>query len=158
MVREARLKGILAQVKSANPDLVVCTGDLLDGQTDRTEEMALLLKEIQPKYGSLQSWGIMSIIRVSRRPTSSSTVPDSPCSEGRGKNCRIFEPDRFDDPAANRIGLYKSISESYLKENFTDKNFMLFLKHQPVVEDGPAHFDLQLSVIRMMGRFFPFGS
>src|SRR4030042_1727878 len=51
IVGEKRLKRILNEVKTANPDILVSTGDLVDGQINNLVRLAEILKEINPRYG-----------------------------------------------------------------------------------------------------------
>ena len=57
MVGEKRLERILDQVKSANPDILVSTGDLVDGQMDNLSNLANMLREIPAKYGKFAITG-----------------------------------------------------------------------------------------------------
>jgi len=57
IIREARLKKILDKVKSEEPDILVCTGDLVDGQRSELNDLSNLFKEINPKYGKFAITG-----------------------------------------------------------------------------------------------------
>jgi hypothetical protein len=57
IIREKRLGKIVAAAKRAEPDLLVSTGDLLDGQIDNMMSSADLLRDIQPKYGKFAVTG-----------------------------------------------------------------------------------------------------
>ncbi len=48
IIREERLARILQEVKKAGPDILVSTGDLVDGQIDNLSGLADLLKGIRP--------------------------------------------------------------------------------------------------------------
>ena len=41
----------LEKVRQAGPDILVSTGDLVDGQIDNLMPSARLFEDIQPKYG-----------------------------------------------------------------------------------------------------------
>ncbi|MFC1827932.1 metallophosphoesterase, partial [Thermodesulfobacteriota bacterium] len=51
IVRHKRLRKILEAVQEANPDILVSTGDLVDGQVNKLEGLAEMLQNIQPRYG-----------------------------------------------------------------------------------------------------------
>jgi predicted phosphodiesterase len=51
IVREERLKRIVAEIKDATPDILVSTGDLVDGQINRMEGLAEFLQDIRPRFG-----------------------------------------------------------------------------------------------------------
>lgn len=57
VVREERLAAILESVKKENPDILVSTGDLVDGQIDDLGKMALLFQGIKPRYGKFAVTG-----------------------------------------------------------------------------------------------------
>jgi len=57
IVREERLKRILRLVKAENPDILVSTGDLVDGEVCRLNGLEDLLKEIKPRYGKFAVTG-----------------------------------------------------------------------------------------------------
>jgi len=52
IVRKERLGLILEKVKAAAPDILVSTGDLVDGQINGLEGLADMIKEINPRYGN----------------------------------------------------------------------------------------------------------
>ena len=57
MVGEKRLKRILKQVQLANPDILVSTGDLVDGQTDDISDLKEMLEGVRTKYGKFAVTG-----------------------------------------------------------------------------------------------------
>ncbi len=61
IVRKERLKKILEEVKAAKPDLLVSTGDLVDGQINGLPGLAELLRDINPRYGKFADSGYLSL-------------------------------------------------------------------------------------------------
>ena len=57
LVRGERLAEILRRVRAESPDLLVATGDLVDGQLDSMAEAAAQLREIRPRYGKFAVTG-----------------------------------------------------------------------------------------------------
>ena len=57
IVRQDRLKRIMAQVTRAEPDLLVSTGDLVDGRMNDLDGVAELLETVNPKYGKFAVTG-----------------------------------------------------------------------------------------------------
>ena len=51
IVRHKRLRKILEAVREANPDILVSTGDLVDGQINKLVGLAEMMQNIQPRYG-----------------------------------------------------------------------------------------------------------
>ena len=57
IVGEKRLKRIIDKVTVEKPDILVSTGDLMDGQADNLSELADLLRKIPAKYGKFAITG-----------------------------------------------------------------------------------------------------
>ena len=57
IVREERLKKILTRIQEAQPDILVSTGDLLDGQLNHLTKEAALLAAINPPLGKFAITG-----------------------------------------------------------------------------------------------------
>ena len=57
MVGKGRLTRIMDLVKQSQPDIVVCTGDLVDAQTDRLDYLAGMLAELRPPRGKFAVLG-----------------------------------------------------------------------------------------------------
>ncbi len=57
IVGRSRLKRILGQVKDARPDILVSTGDLVDGQMDDLEALTDMFQNIPAKYGKFAITG-----------------------------------------------------------------------------------------------------
>jgi len=51
IVGQSRLNRILEKVRNARPDMLVSTGDLVDGQMDSPENLANMLRNIPTQYG-----------------------------------------------------------------------------------------------------------
>ncbi|MGD1075048.1 MAG: metallophosphoesterase, partial [Thermodesulfovibrionales bacterium] len=57
IVRQDRLERILQKVRTADPDILVSTGDLVDGQINGLPGLAELFREINPRYGKFAITG-----------------------------------------------------------------------------------------------------
>ena len=57
IVREERLKRIMEHVRKASPDLLVSTGDLVDGQMNDLDGVTDLLDGVKPRYGKFAVTG-----------------------------------------------------------------------------------------------------
>jgi predicted MPP superfamily phosphohydrolase len=57
IVGKSRLTRILRQVRDARPDILVSTGDLVDGQMDNLEKLADMFQSIPAKYGKFAITG-----------------------------------------------------------------------------------------------------
>lgn len=165
LVREERLKRILAQVKAARPDILVSTGDLVDGRLNRQGtldihgRLAGMLAGIDAPLGKFAVTGnhefyagIDQALDFTRkagfRVLRNETVLAGPGLSITG----------IDDPAAIRVGItIGGPSEQQLLQSAESGRFKVLLKHRPRVErTGNGRFDLQLSGHAHQGQLFPF--
>jgi len=66
IVRGERLKRILREVEAAGPDILVSTGDLVDGQIDNLFEEAEMIKAVRTKYGKYAVTGNLEGVHTHR--------------------------------------------------------------------------------------------
>jgi uncharacterized protein len=158
IVREKRLCMILDRVREAAPDILVSTGDLVDGQISGLTRLAELLREIKPRYGKFAVTGNHEFYA------------------GLGEALRFKEQAGFrvlrdeevqvagsiriagvDDPVVERGGRHRTITEEALLAKSPPDKFTLLLKHRPAVNrNSLGLFDLQLSGHVHKGQLFPF--
>ena len=161
MVGERRLSRIINLLERAKPDLVVATGDLVDAQMDRLNNLAAMLATLNPplgKYAIAGNHEFYAGIRQSGRFL-------------KAAGFRFLRNEDFnlngllnivgvDDPSGKRrypqdgqVGN----EEKILLANSDSKRFTLLLKHRPTVEmESTGQFDLQLSGHTHGGQIFPF--
>lgn len=158
IVGEERLKRILKEVKRADPDILVSTGDLVDGQIDNLSELAELLKEINPRYGKFAITGNHEF--YAGLSQSLSFVEKAGFRLLRGEKVNIagvITIAGVDDPQGKTYGLSRGIEEKELLSGIPHKTFTLLLKHRPIVDKNSLGlFDLQLSGHVHRGQIFPF--
>ena len=157
IVGEERLKKILHIVKTENPDILVSTGDLVDGQSDNLTRIADLLNEIKPRYGKFAITGNHEF--YAGLTHSLQFMEKAGFTILRGEQLSvagIINIVGIDDPAGKRYNLYNNISEIKLLTGPRQDTFTLLLKHRPVVDDSSVGlFDLQLSGHVHKGQIFP---
>lgn len=158
IVRKERLKLILDKVRAANPDILVSTGDLVDGQINRLEGLAELLQEINPRYGKFAITGNHEFYAGLRQALAFTERAGFTLLRGEGMTVAgLINIAGVDDPAGRYYGLMKDISERELLSRLPRDKFTLFLKHRPVIDkDALGLFDLQLSGHAHKGQIFPF--
>jgi hypothetical protein len=158
IVREERLKRILKEVKKADPDIVISTGDLVDGQLNNLIEMSRFFKEIKPKYGKYAITGNHEF--YAGLDHSLTFLKEAGFTILRGEGLTIEDMINIigiDDPAGKPHGLYKNVSEKNLLSRFSNGKFTLLLKHRPTInKESLGLFDLQLSGHTHKGQIFPF--
>jgi predicted MPP superfamily phosphohydrolase len=157
MVGEKKLENILELVQKENPDLLVSTGDLVDGEMYNVSDLIGLLKQVNPKYGKYAIpgnheyyAGIEKALKFTR---------DAGFTVLRGERADvagIINLAGVDDPAGRYQNPGKWISEKELLSPLPKDKFTLFLKHRPLIDkDAVGLFDLQLSGHAHKGQIFP---
>jgi uncharacterized protein len=165
LFRESRLEPILRAVSAAHPDILVSTGDLVDGRLSREdmishlERLASMIAAVPAKGGKFAITGnhefyagLDQALEFTRKAgftvlrNQSVALPEGITISG------------VDDPAGQRRAALKaSPAEADLLKVLSPDQFQLLLKHRPLVaETGKAHFDLQLSGHVHKGQIFPF--
>jgi len=158
IVGEKRLQKILAEVKSAKPDMLVSTGDLVDGQMDNLESLARMFNDVSTRYGKYAVTGNHEFYAGASRALNFTEKAGFAPLRGESREITDFlTVAGVDDEAGVPYGLVKDISESQLLSQLPDDHFILFLKHRPLLDpDAAGHFDLQLSGHVHKGQIFPF--
>ena len=156
IVREERLRRIVDIVKRAKPDIFVDTGDLVDGQLLKLNGLSDLLRDVNPKYGKFAITGNHEFYAGVEQAIS--FIRDSGFTLLRGESVSgIINVAGVDDPAGQRLGLSRKVSEKDLLLGLPKDKFTLFLKHRPLIDPGALGlFDLQLSGHVHKGQIFPF--
>lgn len=158
IVREERLKKILDAVRRENPDILVATGDLIDGQLDHLNGLSNLFLEIKPRlgryaitgnhefYAGIQQ-GLEFIQKAGFR-----VLRDEAVSVGG-----VLSIAGVDDQAVKGFGPPRRVSEQEILSGLPHDRFTLFLKHRPIIDkQSIGLFDLQLSGHTHKGQIFPF--
>ncbi|GFO70736.1 serine/threonine phosphatase [Geomonas limicola] len=156
MVGEKRLARILALVRAEKPDLLVSTGDLVDGQRDGLQDRDQELSALQLTLGKFAVLGNHEVIAGLDHSIA--------FTEQAGfrllRNEWLPVGDRLalagvDDPALPGGG--DKGAEARLLAAVPQGRFVLLLKHRPKVEEASqGRFDLQLSGHVHKGQIFPF--
>ena len=158
IVRKERLKAMLAQVTAAVPDILVATGDLVDGQIDSLTGLAELLREVRPRYGKYAITGNHELY-AGLEPS---------LGFMRSAGFKILQGEEFtipglitivgvDDPVIKRFSAAALGEEQRLMAGLPKDTYTLLLKHRPALrEESIGRFDLQLSGHVHKGQLFPF--
>lgn len=163
MMGPKRLPPILEQVKSLKPDILISTGDLVDGGAHHLAGLAPLFAAIQPRYGKYAVTGNHEYIKgldlalafhaqAGFRMLRAEAVEVLPGLVIAG----------VDDPGRHRPGIVAAgradtSDAGPLLGSLAAGKFVLFLKHQPLVpETGAERIDLQLSGHTHAGQLYPF--
>jgi hypothetical protein len=158
MIRERRLSKIMDVVRQAEPDLLVSTGDLVDGQIDSLAGLARFLQDIHPRYGKFAVTGNHEFYAGIEHAMD--FMRQTGFTVLRGEQYRVngwLTLAGLDDPAGKGFGVWRPGKESELLSEVSGTEFVLLLKHLPLVaDDACGRFDLQLSGHTHKGQIFPF--
>lgn len=158
IVREERLRRILAAVKKADPDILVSTGDLVDGQIDNLAHLAEMLQEVKPRYGKFAITGNHEFYAGIDQALAFTEKAGFVLLRGQGQTVDgLINIAGVDDVQAGAFGGSQGVPEKQLLSGFSNNLFTVLLKHRPLVDkEVIGLFDLQLSGHVHKGQIFPF--
>jgi predicted MPP superfamily phosphohydrolase len=155
MLGDHFLDRVIGRLREIKPDIVVATGDIVDGQGDDLEALARRFHSYKPPLGAYAVTGnheyyagLESALRFLR---------DAGFAVLRGESAKAggIVLAGVDDPAALSSGQQAGPGASKALASAAANDFIVLLKHQPVVSSDPP-FDLQLSGHIHGGQIFPF--
>ena len=155
IVRDGRLENILEKVEAAKPDILVSTGDLVDGQIDNIDRVAAEFRQISPRYGKFAVTGNHEFHAGINRSLAFTTAAGFKILRGEKVDIPgIITIAGMDDPMGERHT--KNITETQLLSGLPEDHFILLLKHRPYIKKESSElFDLQLSGHTHRGQIFP---
>jgi len=160
MVGEKRLKRILEMVHRAKPDLLVCTGDLVDAQMDQLDRLADMLVQIRPPLGKFAVLGNHEFYAgIAQSERFLQAAGFEVLRNQRYLLGNLLAIVGVDDPAVGRYQGNRAADqrEVALLTDLDSQRYTLLLKHRPLVEiESLGYFDLQLSGHTHGGQIFPF--
>jgi len=158
IIGPAFLSRMLKVVQDAKPDLLISTGDLVDGQINSMKKVLPLLQDIQPRLGKYAITGNHEFYAGISEAEEFTRRAGFDMLRGEGVTIAgLINIAGVDDPAGRAVGQYRPVSELELLETLPKNHFTLLLKHQPLVDRNALdRFDLQLSGHTHKGQIFPF--
>ena len=154
--RDGRLGQVLDILRRHEPDLLVVTGDLVDGSADHMEKLAAMWNAWRPplgKYAVLgnHEWYVGLDNSVGFMERSGFTV----LRQATAAPAPWLFLAGVDDPAGGARA--RVDAAAILPPAGPARPFTLLLRHQPLVEKGTeGRFDLQLSGHTHNGQIYPF--
>ncbi|UCD30912.1 MAG: metallophosphoesterase, partial [Desulfobacterales bacterium] len=153
-----RLDRIIYQIAAAKPDILISTGDLVDGQMDDSSRFADMLRKIDTRHGKFAVTGNHEF--YAELPRSLEFIKKAGFRMLRSENVIVSDWLNIvgvDDPTGKRYSVNTNESEKALLSKFSRDKFTLLMKHRPIVDnDATGLFDLQLSGHTHKGQIFPF--
>jgi len=158
IVREERLKKILGKVRDANPDILVSTGDLVDGQINQLDGLSELFREIRPTYGMFAITGNHEFYAGLDQALDFTGRAGFTLLRGEAVDIGGFLTIAgVDDPTVEYYGGKGNEVESTILRQAPEGRFTVLLKHRPLVDRASdGLFDLQLSGHVHKGQIYPF--
>lgn len=158
LVNRKKLEGIVERINNNKPDLVISTGDLVDGQGGEMDGFSTILASIDPPFGKYAVTGNHEFYRGIEYSEGFTRKAGFQILRNRAVKVTPFLTlAGVDDPAGDIFDQKDSIPESELLENLEEGSIVLLLKHQPRIESVSSRsFDLQLSGHIHGGQIFPF--
>jgi len=157
IVREGRLNRIIKAVRDENPDILISTGDLVDGQIDDLGGLAGMLGEVRTPYGKFAVTGNHEFYAGIDRSLAFTDEAGFHILRGEARVIPgLINIAGVDDRAGERLEAAKVVSEKEVLSSLPTERFTILLKHRPVVdEQAIGLFDLQLSGHAHKGQIFP---
>ena len=158
IIREGKLKKVIEEVKKVEPDILVSTGDLVDGQINKIGELSTLLEDVNPRYGKFAITGNHEFYAGLDQAIDFTEKAGFTVLRGKGVNVSdMITIVGVDDPVGKGYNLFKDVSEKELLSEHAGGKFTLLLKQRPIVDkDALGLFDLHLSGHVHKGQIFPF--
>lgn len=153
LVSPQRLQTMVAKIASESPDILVCTGDLVDGNIAHMDTVNGLLKQIRPRFGKYAVTGNHEFYAGLNRSLNFIHSCGFQVLRGEAIDIQgVITIVGVDDP-----GHGQPTDERQVLAKAASDRFTLFLKHRPNIQPtSEAFFDLQLSGHTHRGQIFPF--
>jgi len=162
VVKDEILNRVIKIIESEKPDIVVSTGDLVDGVIHHIESYAAKLKAIQPRLGKYAVLGNHEIYGGLKHTSKFITESGFRLLRGEGatiENVINIAGMDFLGGEVKRVGENPPDKHEWKILSQLPRNmFTLLLKHRSDIEEKSLGlFDLQLSGHTHKGQIFPIG-
>ena len=158
IVREKRINKIVEVIKQEKPDLLISTGDLVDGMMADVDGLSSLVSNIETNYGKYAVTGNHEFYAGIDHALDFTKKAGFVVLRGAGATISgILNIAGVDDAAGIPSGQAKIVDEGELLSTLPRDKFTLLLKHRPDIDEkAMGLFDLQLSGHTHRGQIFPF--
>lgn len=158
VVREQRIRAILATIKATSPDIIVSTGDLLDGHQRHFIGLERLFLELKPRLGKYAVLGNHEYyVGLEDSLKFMHEAGFNVLSNETFELKNVISITGVDDSRSISARSENMLIEERLLKSAAAGTFRLLLKHRPIVEKTSfGKFDLQLSGHVHKGQIFPF--
>ncbi|MBU1395854.1 MAG: metallophosphoesterase [Gammaproteobacteria bacterium] len=156
MLGDGFLDRVIARLREIDPDIIVATGDIVDGQGDKLAALARHFQSCAAPLGAYAVTGNHEYYAGLEK--SLRFLRDAGFTVLRGESVEAggIVLVGVDDRSAATSGRHAGRDTRQALAAVAATDFVVLLKHQPVV-DRDTPFDLQLSGHIHGGQIFPFG-
>ncbi len=158
LIREDYLHKIIKQINAQKPDLIVCTGDLVDAPLEAGGALANMFKQLQAPLGKYAIMGNHEYIAGYQSSVDFLKAAGFDLLQGETRtlsNGLVLAG--VDDPSGKYFKHFAMPPEKTLLSEDGHHGLRILLKHRPVVDpESLGLFDLQLSGHTHKGQLFPF--
>jgi predicted MPP superfamily phosphohydrolase len=150
-----RVNKVYKQLEKLNADIIISGGDFIDGKQNNIDRYIMLFKNISAKYGKFAVLGNHEY--YAGKNYSENLIKEA------GFTLLNNESVKINDLNLVITGIEDIINDSsyelrFLKRNYDEKCFNIYVKHRPVINSVTTdYFNLQLSGHTHKGQIFPFG-
>ncbi|MEN6620648.1 MAG: metallophosphoesterase [Smithella sp.] len=157
IVREKRLQNLIDKIKEAEPDLLISTGDFVDGELNNVQPLTDLFKQINPKFGKYAIPGNHEYYAGIEKALHFTRLAGFDVLRDEAREVAGIKIIGLDDVTGRSGKIINGNFHSKTKAFSTDKDnkFLLLLRHQPYVNRSD-NFNLQLSGHTHNGQIYPF--
>lgn len=156
MLGDAFLERVTAQLQALQPDIIVATGDIIDGHGDSLNALAQRLHTLQPPKGLYAVLGNHEYFIGLENALGFLRNAGFTVLRGEAAQTGGIVLVGVDDDHAGSHGEEVRADTTKALSTVPKGSYTILLKHQPVVE-GNTPFDLQLSGHIHGGQIWPFG-
>ena len=156
MQSDELLERVIAKLRETQPDIVVATGDVVDGQGDDFNALARHFHAFKPAMGAYAVIGNHENYAGLAHSVSFLSSAGFTLLRGESVATGGIVLVGVDDPSVSMSGTEAMVDTRKALASVPNGSFIVLLKHQPVA-DKETPFDLQLSGHIHGGQIFPFG-
>jgi uncharacterized protein len=147
-----RLQRIVNLISAEMPDILVATGDVVDGDMAKNGEIHEIFRQVQPRFGKYAVTGNHEFYAGLDQALETIERSGFKVLRGEAITAGGLNVVGIDDPTVGA-----AVDEASLLASSQNGLFTLYLKHRPKVpEETRGLFDLQLSGHAHRGQIFPF--
>ncbi|MCE5227969.1 metallophosphoesterase [bacterium] len=157
--RDGRVRQVLGIIDRLKPDMIVATGDIVDGTAHHMEKLVGMWADCRPPFGKHAVFGNHEV--YAGRDRSTALLSEAGFTILRGDKVTtggIVLAGIDDDGSFRRTPRLQASENALLEPAGAQRPFTILMKHRPWIEEGSlGRFDLQLSGHTHAGQVFPFG-